>query len=209
MHPYLTKLGVPGDVQEFFNGCCTTDGNNNLAFTYGDSAEIYGLAFHRIPSAKHLWIAGNTNYNLIKWVFICSSAMEAVALLSLNSGAFCSYDPLLFVATGLRPQAAQINRIMQNLRHRTIALVFSGDLLGRVTDLKMAAGIRKVPAAVTVNGNTVHVRCRYRDYPFSHEEFSLNAFEKASGFRFKIRTLKSKTHESFLAQLQAAAFSPL
>jgi hypothetical protein len=207
MHPYLIKLGVPFPVQEFFEPAYRTDKHGNLLFDYSDGSENYGLAWHRLPSSDGFWMAGQTQLQMAGHVIITTSAMEAIAYLSLNFNVLRNNGALLFLAIGSGLTLAQMVWIMQNLRAKYVGLVFENNLLGSITELKIAAGIRKIPVAIfNEPGEKIRVSFRFNDYLFGYDEFSLNRFEKVSGFRFGCRTAKSKTHISFLEQLKSTAF---
>ena len=207
MHPYLTRLGVRPDVQAFFQPHFNADHTGNLVFNYQDGAEHFGFAFHRVPVSEHCWIAGNSNFSMIRQVFVCGTAMDAIAYLSLNRTAFTQTENLLFLATGVMPNIGQMRWINQCLGGKIYSLIFGGDILGRLCDLKTAAGICRIPVAVGIADEQVVINFRQQQYSFSQEQFSLNAFEKASGFRFNIRTFKPKNFDSYLHQLKEKAFN--
>lgn len=197
MHPYLTRLVVPAAVQKYFSPYYHTDTYGNLLFSYGGESEVYGLGFHYIPTCGNLWLAGSDNLNLIRHIFICTSAMDAIAFLTFNQKRYPNLDQLLFVAIGLRPCMSQLNFIS----NQTVHLLFSKDLVGCITDLKAAAAIHGLPVMVALGQDTVSVRCRYRDYTFNGDNFSLNQFEKQSGQRFRCRTVKPRDAVSWAEQL--------
>lgn len=192
MHPFLTKLGILPLVQDFFEPWYTTDETGNLVFSYGDEAEHFGFAFHRVP-AEGYWQAGNSNESIIRYVFLCDSAMESIAYFSLNFHAFRQTEQCLFMAG--HPELNSIGK--------SCSLVFGNDLLGRVRDLKTAAAIRRQPLAVSLSDETVHIRFRQKNYQILQNQFSLSAFEKLSGFRFGLRLCKSKTANCWLDQLKS------
>jgi hypothetical protein len=196
MHPYLTKLGVPPAVQDFFEPYYITDAVGNLIFSYGDEAEHFGFAFHRVP-AKGLWQAGNPNTSMIRQVFYCDSAMEAISFLSLNYAAYAYVDQLLFLA-------GETERSWP--RKKSYSMVFSQDILGRIRDLKVAAAIRRLPVSVNLAVEFVHIRFRQQNYTIAQDEFSLAAFEKISKYRFNVKTHKAKNADSWLDQLKTSAF---
>lgn len=201
MHPYLTKLGIQAEEQAFFHEASTVDEVGNLVFSYGDRIETYGLAFHRVPVTEKIWTAGNHDHHMVRQVFICYSAIDAIAFLSFNRKKLVDLDHLFFVATGLRPCRAQVDWVATNFPNRNIGLLFSNDLPGRITDLRVAAGINGLSLAVTVADGLVNIRFRYRDYPFTTETFSLNQFEKQSGQRFRCRTFKPRQADSWANEL--------
>lgn len=196
MHPYLTKLGVPPAVQDFFEPYYTTDEIGNMIFWYGDEAEHFGFAFHRVP-VKGLWQAGNANTAMIRQVLYCDNAMEAISFLSLNSSAYPYFDRLLFLAGEteccLQPQ-------------KSYSLVFNRDILGRIRDLKVAAAIRRLPVSVSLTGEFVQILFRQEKYTIPQDRFSLNTFEKISKYRFNIKTYKSKNTDCWLDQLKTTNF---
>jgi hypothetical protein len=207
MHPYLTRLGVPPEVQRFFQPFYHADPQGNLVFPYGNDTESFGFAFHRIPDTEMLWIAGNTNYQMVRKVFICASALEAIAYLTTKLPTFNSLDNLIFLSAGVRPNTDQIRWVGRNLSGKLFKLVFGKDILGRVCDLKMAAGISNMPVAIFISDDNVHVNFRFKNHVFAIQDFSLNAFERKTGHRFNIPAQKPLVYDSYLEQLKANNFN--
>ena len=196
MHPFLTKLGVAPAVQDFFEPYFITDIEGNLVFSYGEEAEHFGFAFHRVP-ANGSWRAGNPNLAMIRYVFLCDSAMEAISYFSLNFHAFRHIDQCLFFAG--KPDL--------NLTGKSCSLVFDKNILGRVSDLKTAAAIRSLPLTVSLMDESVRIRFRHKDYQIPQQNFSLSAFEKLSGYRFNLRICKPKKYDCWLDQLKTTTFN--
>jgi hypothetical protein len=208
MHPYLIKLGVPFPVQEFFEPAWRRDGQGNILFDYPDATENYGLAWHRVPVSAGFWLTGQNEIQQVAQVFISTSAMEAIAYLSLNFHAFPARENLLFIAYGSSLCKAQVSWLAQNISAKPVTLIVENNWLSQVAALKMAAGIRKLPVAVFIEAHEMlRVRFRLRDHWFTCLKFTLNRFEKAAGFRFGISTAASKTYASFLEQLRSNAFT--
>jgi hypothetical protein len=151
-------------------------------FDYGHECEVFGEYGHRIPLEGY-WQAGEPS--LASQAFICSSAMEALAFLSLNQHRFPNFDRLLFTT--------------DKSRKGKTGLIFGNDILGRITDIKTAA-----PQALINYEGAEQYSIQYHNqyYAFSENNLTLNAFEKASHQRFGLRTWKPKKHSSYLAQLQ-------
>ena len=206
MHPFLTKLGIRPEVQEFFSPYYSGDRSGNLVFPYGRYSETYGLAFHHVPATENYWLAGS-DLALAGEIFICGSAMEAVAWLHIHYRAYNQTDNLLFLSTGTRPCGEHFFRLKQGIKGKRIALLYGNDLLGRVCDLKTAAALRNQPAAVSLDNENVTVTFRSKIYSCSRQCFSLNAFEKQSAYRFHVRTLKPKTANTWLDLLRSGAFN--
>jgi len=203
MHPFLSRLGIRAEVQHFFQPFYHADASGNLVFPYGNDTEHFGFAFHRIPDTEMLWIAGNTNFHIARKVFICSSALEAVAYLSVKFPSFKRLDNLLFLSMGIRPGAEQIKWLTRNFSDKSFTLIFGKDILGRVCDLKIAAGISRIPAAIFISDDSVHVNFRSKNYIFPEQGFSLNAFERKAGYRFHTPAPKPLAYDSYLEQLKA------
>lgn len=159
---------------------------DELRFSYGDDLEHYGPGFHRVPITENVWTAGFPE--LASDIFICGSAMDALC--------FGRVSPhYAFVALGALPAKSQL----ENLPQRRFHLLFPKDDLGIVCDLKVAAWLRKAPLEVTLKKNGFKVF--FRNQIFLLEKPSLSALEKASGYRFGIRTHKPKNANTWTLSL--------
>jgi hypothetical protein len=207
MHPYLTRLGVRPEVQQFFGPYFSSDAVGNLVFPYGDSIEHFGFAFHRVPASTHFWIAGDTNFDMIRQVMIGASAMDAIAWLNQNYSTFSNMDNLLLLSTGTSLNAAHSQWIGQNLNNKIVTLIFSKDFLGRIVDLKLAGAIRRMPVAISLAEKEIQVIFRFKQYAFQQDKFSLSAFEKAAKYHFNIRTQKPKNFDAYFDLLKANTFA--
>jgi hypothetical protein len=206
MHPFLTRLGIRREVQEFFAPYYAGDSSGNLVFPYGRYTETYGMAFHHVPATENYWLAG-CNLILAREIFICGSAMEAIAWLHIHYRVYNQTDSLLFLSTGTRPCGEHFHWLKAKMKGKRISLLFGNDLLGRVCDLKTAAALRNQPAAVSLDNKNIFVTFRSKIYSCSRQCFSLNAFEKQSAYRFHARTLKPKTANSWLDLVRSGAFN--
>jgi len=192
MIDHLTELGVPPNVQVFF-------ALEEPVFNYGDDSEYFTPSTHFVPATKNLWMAGDL---LAKQVIITYSAMEAVAFLTLNQSEYQNLNDLLFLAIGVRTSSGQLNWIRSNLRRREITLVFGSDLIGRLTDIKIATAIRNKQIRLNFQNGGVIAWLKEKAISFEEDKLSLSAFEKAFGIRTKIRTCKPLKHFTFLDQLK-------
>jgi hypothetical protein len=192
MNALLSALNVPVEVQQFFNA-------DELLFNYGGHYEQYDTGFHRVPTTTHLWLAGNS---LSKTVILTSSAMEAIAYLTINRYKFSNLRDVTFMALGNLPSTGQLKWIRDTFRKRKFILVFGNDLLGRMADIRVAAGLRNKPVAFHYTAFRIGVKCRRVLYEFDIDQLSLNAFEKATAIRTGCRTDKPKKFTSFLDQLK-------
>jgi hypothetical protein len=206
MHPYLARLGVRSEVQAFF-APYYSDGSCDLLFQLDNYREHFGFAFHRIPSGGDFWLAGELNLFLVDRGFISNSAMDAIAFLHFFGHTLPNWENMLFIAIGLKPSEMQLRWIRDKLAGKQVTLLFPADLPGNVTDLKVAAAFRRLPAAAFLaEKERLKICFRAKVYEFDQQTFTLSAFERASTHRFKVVTCKPKHGASFLEQLKAGAF---
>ncbi|QKJ28362.1 hypothetical protein HQ865_00825 [Mucilaginibacter mali] len=206
MHPYLTRLGIRPEVQLFFRPFYSSDALGNLVFAYGAEAEHFGFAFHKVPVTDTFWLACNLQFSQVRLVILSASALDAVSWLNKKLPAFPQTENLLFLALGAGVSDAQVLWIRAHLPGKTFRLLFGRDLLGRMADLKLAAGIKGWPLSVySGEGEQVVISFRQRHFSFSQEQFSLAAFERAAGVRFGVAADKPKVYNTFFDELKADA----
>jgi len=192
MNAYLTKLGVPSKIQQFF-------AVGEPIFDFGNESECFSETTHRVPVTNNLWMAGDV---LARQVIITFSAMEAVALLTLNQTNYPNYNELLFIATGARVGNGQLKWIKQNLKGREFTLAFGNELIGRLTDIKVAAAIRSKSVRLAFEDGNVIAWLKEKKIAFQEDKLSLHAFETAFGVRTTIRTCKPLNQLTFLDELK-------
>ncbi|MES2108727.1 MAG: hypothetical protein V4577_08275 [Bacteroidota bacterium] len=192
MEDLLTELGVSKELQAFFN-------ITEPLFNYGNDLEYFGSGIHFIPTTSNLWVAGN---DMATELVITSSAMEAIAYLSLNTYRYPVTETICFIAIGNLPHAAQLNWIRVNRQKRKITLVFGNDLLGRLTDIAVACGLCNKAVRLCWSDGGVEVFANGKQFKADPELLTLNNFEKAAGVRTGIRTRKPIRHDTFLEQLK-------
>jgi hypothetical protein len=192
MNAYLTQLGVPPRLQTFFAA-------EELYFDYGNEREHVSATCHRVPTTSMLWTAGSP---LAKEVIITFSVMEAIAFMTINQWAFQQLDNLFFVAIGNRIHTGQMKWIRDNLKKRTFTLVFGDDLLGRLTDVKVALAIRNKEVKLEAQPGLILARLKQKAATFEEGRWSLSAFENEFSIRTKVRTCKPVNQLSFFDQLK-------
>ncbi|QXV63678.1 hypothetical protein INP83_11200 [Mucilaginibacter sp. 21P] len=188
----LLHFGVPPQVLKFFAA-------EEPIFDFGDDAEYFTADCHRLPVTRNLWTAGDP---LARQVVITYSAMEAIAFLTVKRSAYRNHQDLFFIAIGSRLRPEQLQWIRQNLKGRNFTLVFGNDLLGKLTDIKVAAGIRNKMLSICYQAGEVEIRLKARKIIFEAEKLSLHVFEEAFGIRTKVRTCKPACDLTFLNQLK-------
>jgi hypothetical protein len=193
MNILLTRLGVPLEIQAFFNI------DDELSFDYGDQQELFGEGFHVVPSTKNLWLAGGIHAT---HVVISYSAMEAMAFITLNRYRYPRLEQLAIVAIGNRFYNEQARWIRENFRRRKFVLVFGKDMLGHLTDIKLTAGIKNLPVRIFHSENQFLIYQGSLLRAFDRERISLHAFQEAFSIRPRFRTGKPVQSLTFLDQLK-------
>lgn len=192
MNDYLTRLGVPPKIQQFF-------AVEEPIFDFGDEIEYFSETTHRVPATNNLWMAGDL---FARQVIITFSAMEAIALLTLKQANYPNYKELLFMATGAKAGDGQLKWIKKNLRGREFSLAFGNELIGRITDIKVAAAIRNKSVKLSFQEGNVVAWLKEKKILFEEDKLSLHAFETAFGVRTMIRTCKPLNQLTFLDELK-------
>src|SRR5476651_1247905 len=164
MNSVLTSLGVPKEVQAYFN-------IHELLFTYGEHFEHFDTGFHRVPTTKNIWLAGK---DLSREVIITSTAMEAIAYLSVNLYRYPDLDALSFIAIGNLPHPGQLNWIKSNYPKRKFTLVFGKDLLGKLADIRVAAGLVNKAIRFLRTDTQIQIKHDNKVYSFGQDSLSLN-----------------------------------
>lgn len=206
MHPYLERLGIRPEVQEFFAPFYYSDNAGNSCFSYSHDFEHYGLGFHKVPVDAGYWLAGNLYLAQVSQLVICSSAMEAVSWLNANSHRAADSFSLLFFSAGALVSVEQLSWLRKHFSRKRIIIVLGNDLLGRLSAVKLTAALRGQKLQVCyLAEEKVQILFRGRTFLFSPENLSLNALEKLSGFRFRVVISTPKNYNSFFEQLKAAA----
>lgn len=196
MNYLLTRLGIPSEIQAFFHA------ESDLSFSYGDQFERYGSGFHIVPSTQNLWVAGLPSASHL---IITYSVMEAMAFITLNRHRFPRLEQIAFVAIGNRLYVEQVDWIRQNYQGRKITLIFDNDIVGHITAIKLAGGIRNMPVQLFLLGMQVRMVTRKKQVIIDAGNLSLFAFEEAFGLRPRFRAPKPRLAFTFLDQLRNSA----
>ncbi|MEZ2338430.1 hypothetical protein AB6735_22470 [Mucilaginibacter sp. RCC_168] len=198
MNALLTRLGVSPEIQAFFNI------GGELLFHYGDTREHYGEGFHKIPTTKNLWVAGN---EAAHEVIVSYSAMELIAFITINRSRYANLEQLAFIAIGNQLLKDQVDWIRQTYPKRRFTLLFGKDELGHLTDIKLAAGIQNTAIHIYYirQSGQVTIDRKGKLIIFEYGQVSLNSYKRAFHIRGRIRTRKPTKSLTFLDQLKYEA----
>ncbi|MDB5143357.1 MAG: hypothetical protein JWQ66_2070 [Mucilaginibacter sp.] len=192
MNEILTRLGVSAEIQALFNI------QQELRFDYGDSFEHFYEGGHLVPTTQNLWRAGN---ELAALLIIAPSAMELISFMSLNVRKFPDRENLLFIAMGNNCNTAKLQWIRSRYKKRKFILVYGNDLVGRLSDIKIATGLRGKSTMLSWSESFVFCSIGNRNFKLEQDQISLAAFERQAGIRTLIRTAKPFPHNTYLEQL--------
>jgi hypothetical protein len=192
MNEQLTMLGVSAEIQALFNI------RGELRFDYGDSFEHFYEGCHRVPTTQNLWRGGN---DLAAQLIIAPSVMESISFMALNAQKFPDRENLLFIAAGNNCSSAKLQWIRSCYKKRKFMLINGNDLLGRLSDIKIATGLRGKSPVLSWSEPFVRFQTGNRDFLMAQDLVSLAAFERKAGIRTQIRTAKPFPHNTYLEQL--------
>ncbi|HTD98513.1 MAG TPA: hypothetical protein VK668_04480 [Mucilaginibacter sp.] len=197
MTSYLERLGIHPKVQSFFKPYLTITGET-LIFNHGNAYEHVSADFHKIPITEEFWTAGELT--LATDIFICGSAMDAIAWLNLNGHRYRQFQTLCFISTGNVPHSYHAETIQKYMPKKKLHFLFSKDSLGAICDLKFSSFIRNKPLKISYEEQRYEVNFENKNYEFEH--LSLSALEKATGYNFRIRTHKPKNASTYYELLR-------
>jgi len=109
---------------------------------------------------------------------------------------------LLFIATGSRINSSQLKWIQLNFKGREFTLAFGNELIGRITDIKVATAIRNKSVKLSFQEGNIVAWLKEKKIVFKEDQLSLHAFESAFGVRTLIRTCKPLNQLTFLDELK-------
>lgn len=200
MYPYLSRLGVTPALQDFLRPFCSITEDGGLCFSYGDAAEIFGMAYHYVPT-NGWWQAARCPPAAASHLLIASSAMEAIAFLQLQPR-MAAAGMLRIIAAGTRPEPSAFLRLAELVKRRRISVLYGSDLPGRIITLRLAAALRGFPLSAGLRQGRVVAAFRGIIYDMDPGQISLPAFEKLCGNRFYIHTPQPSGAATFLEQLR-------
>ena len=207
MLPVLGALGIKSQVQYFFEPWLEVSSETELQFSYTDQAtnrkqgEVINTRGSLIPSTTGIWCAGAHHPSTVRHNFLFYSAIEALSFCSMNTDWLARPGNCTFSALGLCPTASQIEVLRSKFPNARLHTVFGNDVLGRITDCKVALWAKIRDARFQLHQDMIIARYNNETLRMPEPMFSLNLFEQKSGLRAGIRTHKPKAGISDFLQL--------
>jgi len=187
-------------LERYFKGTYVSGHDGKLEFVFSDGAsESFHLGKHQVAISSGIWYS-SPGLLTCSSLYVCSSAMEAVAFAMLQDSKLADLDQSCWIVFGLKcPLPGAVPEFCFGPK---INLLFGRDLL----DV-----LRAVKICVSLKGFSVHFRlledqlsCQFRgcSYIFPVEGFSLSRFKQATGFRDYSSMKRPAGADSFLDRLR-------
>ena len=212
MLPVLTALGIKPQVQYFFEPWLEVSSETELQFSYMDQAtsrkqgEVINTRGSLIPSTTGIWCAGSHHPHTVRHSFLFYSAIEVLSFCSMNTDWLVRPGNVAFSAFGLCPTASQVGILRSRFPNARLHTVFGNDVLGRITDCKVALWAKRKDAHFQMYQDIIIARYNSKTFRMPEPIFSLNLFEQKSSLRAGIRTHKPKAgFATFLELLKEAS----
>lgn len=211
MIPVLAALGIKPQVQYFFEPWLEVSSEIELQFSYTDQAtsrkqvEVINTHGNLIPSTG-IWCAGAHHSHTVKHNFLFYSAIEVLSFCSMNTDWLAKPGNVAFSALGLCPVASQVEMLRSRFPNARLHTVFGNDVLGRITDCKVALWAKRKDAHFQMHQDIIIAQYNSKTFRIPEPIFSLNLFEQKSSLRASIRTHKPKAgFATFLELLKEAS----
>lgn len=179
-----------------------TDQLGNLIFDYGTAQiEHYSASFHLVPVRAGIWQSKSADLNLVREVFLCTSAMDGVAFLYFHGHRYPRHEELLFISMGCCFSFPA--ELMSLVNKAALNLVGSHDITDRIIFLKFCLAIRNLVFCVKFDEGLISAGSGTDVFRMTIEKFTLRAFFKLIHIRPFFRQYLPGGEISFLAQLRA------
>ncbi|SFA41058.1 hypothetical protein SAMN04488511_102231 [Pedobacter suwonensis] len=145
--------------------------SGSLIFDYHNGqSEEFGENGHLVPLHGGFWSSRTMDLNIISQVYICSSAMEAIAFLHFNSSRFNRPCELLFVA--ISPHYIYPGEIFTELRKVKINLVLECGLVNTLRAIRFCMDYQGIASHFTFQDE--HIFLRFSEHVLSIPQHCLS-----------------------------------
>lgn len=198
MIPALTALGIKPRVQQSFEPWLEVSSDEELSLTYSSpkanlkEEEFINRSGSIVPSAAGIWCAGAYHPNSVRHNFLFYSGLEALSFCSMATDWLVRPGFAVFSALGLCPSASQISLLQYRFPNARLHTVFGNDILGRITDCKVALWSKRRDAVFNIEKDVIVGNYNGKIFRIPEPIFSLSLFEQKCGLRSGIRTHKPK-----------------
>jgi hypothetical protein len=188
-------------LERYFKGTYERDYDGKLDFVFSDGvSESFHSGKHQMAISSGIWysssglLTGNSLY-------VCSSAMEAVAFAVLQDAMLANLDHFCWIAFGLDCQLP--GGVPEFCFGSKIHLLFGRDLLDVLLMVKICVSLKGFLVHFWLFEDQLSCHFRGRSYIFHVEGFSLSRFKQATGFRDYSSVKRPQGADSFLDRLRS------
>ena len=137
-------------------------------------------------STSSAWAAdlSNGNEGLVKSVFFCESAFDAMAFYQMNKTQLGK--DVALVSLGGTFSDKQIIGVMNRFPHARAYDCFDNDLAGRIYGLRMMALLEGVPMKINKKGDSLQVEAKGKPFELNTERSLLAQVSKHLSIRYKM-----------------------
>lgn len=170
----------------------------NIGFPYIEACdstvkgyEIRGMGGYKSKAAgtnssSAAWVAdlSDGNNGLVKSVFFCESAFDAIAFYQMNRAQLS--DSIALVSLGGTFSDKQITGVMERFPNARAFDCFDNDLAGRIYGLRMMALLENIPLKITKTDNGLKVEAKGRTIDVDTERSIIPQVSASLSIRYKM-----------------------
>lgn len=170
----------------------------NIGFPYTEACdstvkgyEIRGMGGYKSKAAgtnssSAAWVAdlSGGNNGLVKSVFFCESAFDAIAFYQMNRARLS--DNIALVSLGGTFSDRQITGVMERFPNARAFDCFDNDLAGRVYGLRMMALLENIPLKITKTGNGLMVEAKGKSIEIDTGRSIMSQVSSSLSIRYKM-----------------------
>lgn len=137
-------------------------------------------------SSTSAWVAdlSNGNNGMVKSVFFCESAFDAMAFYQMNKTQLGK--DVALVSLGGTFSDKQITGVMNRFPHARAYDCFDNDLAGRIYGLRMMALLEGVPMKINRKGDSLQIEAKGKTFELNMERSLLAQVSKHLSIRYKM-----------------------
>ncbi len=170
----------------------------NIGFPYTEACdstvkgyEIRGMGGYKSKAAgtnssSAAWVAdlSGGNNGLVKSMFFCESAFDAIAFYQMNRAQIS--DNIALVSLGGTFSDRQITGVMERFPNARAFDCFDNDLAGRIYGLRMMALLENIPLKITKTGNGLMVEAKGKSIEIDTDRSIISQVSSSLSIRYKM-----------------------
>ncbi|WP_147243646.1 hypothetical protein [Pedobacter miscanthi] len=193
----FSVLSAAREICESYAFSFRTDISGTLIFDYNSGlSEHFGKDGHLIPISAGFWCSRMVDLNIVRQVFVCLSAMDAIAFLHFNAGRFNRSEELLFIA--INPGRNYPQELSKELRKAKINVLLGNDLLDILHAIRFCMDYRGIKVCFTLQDELVVFSFYDHSLFIPQHELALRRFFLLAKIRPFFRQYVPKSKISFL-----------